>query len=133
MAAIDGLMPGEMTAPINGGWSAKDMLAHLTAWEELMLFDFKRAALGRIVANYCRGTDVWNPILQTGRDVFPLDQVLDELGETREAVMCALDEIADEGFISGDVAGACQIMALHDWQHATDITNWRKRGTSDVS
>ena len=34
--AIARLSEAQLTAPIDGDWSAKDMLAHLTAWEQLM-------------------------------------------------------------------------------------------------
>jgi hypothetical protein len=40
--------------------------------------------------------------------------------------MRALDDIADDRFASGEVPGACQILAVHDWQHATEISSWRK-------
>lgn len=129
ISAITGLTRDEMMVPVSGGWSVKDMLTHITSWEELIVFDLQRLSLGRTPANYCRGTDEWNPILMTGRDNFPLDQVLSEFTEIRDAVTRALDEIADERFVSGEVAGACQILALHDWQHATDINNWRKANT----
>lgn len=134
-SAIARLTPEEMTVPVDGGWSVKEMLTHIVSWEELTLFDLRRMTLGRTPANYCRGTDEWNPILMAGRDKFPLDQVLQELTESRKAITRALDEIADQRFSLGDVPGACQVLALHDWQHATEISNWRKSNwrASDVS
>lgn len=124
-AAIVGLTPDELVVSVDGGWSVKDMVTHLTSWEELILIDLRRLKLRRVSANYCRGTDEWNPILMTGRDSFPLEQVLDELTESREAIKRALEEISDDQFTSGGVPGACQVLAMHDWQHATDINNWR--------
>lgn len=39
-AAIDGLTPAQMETPDAGGWSIKDNLAHLTAWERYMLLHY---------------------------------------------------------------------------------------------
>lgn len=36
-AVIDGLTPAQMETADEGGWSIKDNLAHLTAWERFML------------------------------------------------------------------------------------------------
>ena len=38
--AIDGLTPAQMETPDAGGWSIKDNLAHLTAWERYMLLHY---------------------------------------------------------------------------------------------
>ena len=40
MRAIEGLPPEQMSVPDAGGWSIKDNLAHLTAWEQLMLLHY---------------------------------------------------------------------------------------------
>jgi hypothetical protein len=37
MRAIGGLAPGPMSAPMSGGWSIKDNLAHLAAWEQFLV------------------------------------------------------------------------------------------------
>ena len=34
---IEGMTPEQLSAPMVGGWSAKDNLAHLAAWEQFML------------------------------------------------------------------------------------------------
>lgn len=34
---IGGLTDAQMTAPGEGGWSIKDILAHITAWEQMLL------------------------------------------------------------------------------------------------
>jgi hypothetical protein len=37
MRAIEGLAPEQMSAPRSGGWSVKDHLAHLAAWEQFLV------------------------------------------------------------------------------------------------
>jgi hypothetical protein len=40
MQAIERLTPEQMSIPDAGGWSIKDNLAHLTAWEQFMLLHY---------------------------------------------------------------------------------------------
>ena len=40
MRAIEGLTPGQMNAPMSGGWSVKDNLAHLNAWEQFLVHHY---------------------------------------------------------------------------------------------
>ena len=127
LAAIDGLKPELMAVPVLGDWSVKDIVTHVTSWEELILLDLNRLKRGRIPARYHEATDKWNETLMSVRRGFPLDQVLAELGETRDALMKALDEVADDQFAAGDVPGSCQITALHDWEHARQIKEWRSQ------
>jgi len=37
MRAIEELTPEQMSAPMSGGWSVKDNLAHLAAWEQFLV------------------------------------------------------------------------------------------------
>jgi hypothetical protein len=126
--AIEGLLPAQMTAPRLGDWSVKDVLTHITSWEELMLIDLERIRLGRVpglASQPQEATDKWNETLMSVRLVFPLEQVMAEFTETRTAVMAALERLPDEAFSRGWVAGSCQVSALHDWEHATEIARWR--------
>jgi hypothetical protein len=46
---IFSLTEGQMLQPtLEGGWSVKDMMAHITAWEGLMIGWLKTAMLGEI-------------------------------------------------------------------------------------
>jgi hypothetical protein len=125
-AAIAGLTPEEMTAFAVDEWSVKDIVAHVTSWEQIILIDLERIKAGRTPANYCRGTDDWNEFLMLGHESFNLEQVMTEFAETREAIMQALDAIPDDAFAEGDLLGNLNIIATHDWQHASDIKTWRE-------
>jgi hypothetical protein len=127
MAAIEGLDGERMLQPLPGGWSVRDMLTHITSWEELIVLDLDRLKRGRVAARYCRGTDEWNELLLSVRTQLPLGQVLTELSETREAALKALNQMTGERLAAADVAGSCQILALHDWQHTQEISEWRQR------
>lgn len=129
-SAIDGLMPDQMTTVAIDDWSVKDILTHLTSWEELLIPDIYRLARGHaagLASIPQEATDKWNDLLMSVRRHFPLDQVLAEFTETREALLKALDEVPDDQFESGYIAGNCQITALHEWAHARDIRECRQR------
>lgn len=129
MAAIDGITADRMLEPVDGEWSVKDILTHIASWDELIIPDLKRLRAGRVPtlgSNLEEATDKWNDLLMTFRRNLPLDQVLDELTETRDEVVEILDSIDDDRF-EGIVVGHCQVAALHDWQHAKDINEWRSR------
>ena len=128
--AIDGLVPDHMTTVAIDDWSVKDILTHLTSWEELLIPDIYRLARGHaagLVCNPQEATDKWNDLLMGVRRHFPLDQVLAEFAGTRQAFLNALDEVPNDQFESGYIPGNCQITALHEWAHARDIREWRQR------
>jgi uncharacterized protein (TIGR03083 family) len=129
-SAIDGLPPDRMLVPVLEDWSIKDILSHITSWDELLLPDIYRLARGRAAGLACNvqaANDKWNDLLMSVRRDFPLDQVLAEFAESREALLRALDEVPDDQFDSGYIPGNCQVTAFHDWEHARDIRAWRNR------
>lgn len=126
--AIDRLSAAQMTVAIDGDWSVKDILTHVASWDELILPDLRRLQLGRtptLASNPEEATDKWNDLMMAFRRNLPLDQVLAELAETRAAFIDALDQIDENQFAAGHVVGHCQVAALHDWEHARQITEWR--------
>jgi uncharacterized protein (TIGR03083 family) len=128
--SIAGLTQDQMITTAIDDWSVKDILTHLTSWEELLLPDIYRLARGHtagLAANPQEATDKWNDLLMGVRRHFPLDQILAEFGETREALLAALDGVPDDQFEFGYIPGNCQITALHEWAHARDIREWRQR------
>jgi DinB superfamily len=129
-SAIEGLPADKMLVPVIDDWSVKDILTHITSWDELLLPDIYRLARGRVAGLACNvqeANDKWNDLLMSVRGHFPLDQVLAEFVETRYALLKALDEIPDDQFDSGYIPGNCQVTAFHDWEHARDIRAWRDR------
>jgi len=129
LAAIDGLKPEQMTVPMLGDWSVKDILAHVASWEEYSLPDFRRVAQGQVPALAAfREADVdqWNALIMGLRKNFPLDQVLHEFEYYRRATMAALDALPDERFAQGQFPFVLAIVASqHDRDHAAQIRAWR--------
>jgi uncharacterized protein (TIGR03083 family) len=129
-SAIKGLPADKMLVPLLNDWSVKDILTHITSWDELLLPDIYRLARGRAAGLACNvqaANDRWNDLLMSVRRDFPLDQVLAEFAESREALLKALEEVPEEQFNSGYIPGNCQVTAFHDWEHARDIRAWRDK------
>jgi uncharacterized protein (TIGR03083 family) len=129
-SAIDGLPPDKMLVPLLNDWSVKDILTHITSWDELLLPDIYRLSRGRVAGLACNvqaANDRWNDLPMSVRRDFPLDQVLAEFAESREALLKALEEVPEEQFDSGYIPGNWQVTAFHDWEHARDIRAWRDR------
>ena len=129
-SAIEGLPPDKMLVPVFGDWSVKDILTHITSWDELLLPDIYRLARGHVAGLACNvqeANDRWNDLLMSVRRQFPLDQVLAEFADTRAALLRALGAVPDNQFDSGYIPGNCQVTAFHDWEHARDIHAWRDR------
>lgn len=131
MAAIDGLKPEQMTVPVVGDWSVKDLLTHVSSWEEYTLPDYRRLAHGQVPALACfheADVDQWNVLMMALRRNFPLDQALQEMGHYRQASIAALDALPEEAFAQGQMARIlATIAAGHDLQHTADIRQWRQR------
>lgn len=125
-ASFEGLSADQMLASMPGEWSVKEILTHVTSWEELILLDLQRIERGRQPARYHAGNDTWNPVLMNGRDAFPLDQVLSEFAEVHSALVHLLESFED-GLFPGEVTGMCNVLAMHDWEHTAHIQAWREK------
>ena len=99
-AALGRLDATQLTTPIDGTWSAKDMLAHLTGWEQIMLHfhvggqPFEQVAqLG--VAYASTPVDVINEALYQRERNRPLDEVLAAFRRSHRELLVALDRMSD--------------------------------------
>lgn len=130
MREVDAVPPEEMGLPVVDGWSIKDLLAHITYWEETSIPDLQRVLRGDMpaLANFQPDkTDAWNELAMGMRREFPLSQALRELKDVRETFREHLDRLPDEAFRSGWVPVYCAVSASHDRKHAADIREWRRK------
>ncbi len=85
----------------HAGWSVKDHLAHLVAWEESIAALFedrpRHAALGIDEALFSGGSfDAMNAAIREQRKDLPLGQVIAELHSTHERLLKWLRPLSDE-------------------------------------
>jgi hypothetical protein len=127
--AIEGLPESEMTRPVDGTWSVKDMLAHISSWDELGATDITRASRGHVPALMAFKDDEiddWNAGLMRGRTMFSLPQALFELDDRRQRLVEVLNS-APEQLINGPLAARLvDVLVEHDQMHAREISEWRQ-------
>ncbi len=129
--AIGGIPGEKMTATAFGSWSVKDVLCHLTSWEQFATADLQRVRRGHIpqLATFrMEDVDDWNAWLMRSRNLFPLPQAMSELEESRRQFTAALNELPDNLFAGGQVARTlAEGLTNGEKGHAAEIREWRER------
>ncbi len=131
LEAIDGIPEDKMTAPAFGDWSVKDVLCHLTSWEQFAAPDMQRVGRGHIpqLATFrVEDVDEWNAHMMRSRNLFPLPQVIFELEDSRRQLIDALNALPENLFAAGQMARMLIDGLVHGEQgHAADIRAWRQK------
>ena len=90
-ASFAGLTPAQMEQPgAAGEWSIKDILTHVTVWEEESLKYLPAIAAGEKAPSYRRvygGIDAFNAQMVAARAALPLDEVLRRLETTHRQLV----------------------------------------------
>jgi len=99
LQTVEKLTPRQMTTPDVGGWSPKDNLAHLSAWEQFMLrchlqgqpphqaFQIDEATLEQLDENGI------NQILFERNRLRPSEDILKEFQQSHTQVLTALEQM----------------------------------------
>jgi uncharacterized protein (TIGR03083 family) len=97
--AIGRLSEAQVTAPGADGWSIKDHLAHLTAWERsvlgLLRGQPRHEVMGLDEATYEAGFDQANAVIQRRSQARPLDEVMADFQTTHAEVLTMLGDLTD--------------------------------------
>ncbi|MCI0399167.1 MAG: type II toxin-antitoxin system HicB family antitoxin [Chloroflexi bacterium] len=121
--------------PVFEGYTAKDLLAHVAAWDEFHVNRMKLAAAGREAEIASVELDDYNAAIHAERQGWSLDQALDAFMAARRSVLETSAGISDELFHRpvrlpwGDVRSVRQWTVWryeHDAGHLADLDNWRK-------
>ena len=128
---ISGIPEDKMSVAAFGAWSVKDVLCHLTSWEQFATVDLQRVKRGHIpqLATFrMEDVDDWNAGLMRSRNLFPLPQAMSELEESRRQFIAALNELPDNLFAGGQVARTlAEALTNGEEGHAADIRSWRQQ------
>jgi hypothetical protein len=141
-AAIDGIDDAGMLEPgVVDGWSLKDLLAHVSIWEQLALQHVEQWRSGQpVVGLGDMSVDDYNARESARRRSWSLQQVRAEADETRRRLREMLASLTDEDWnaIAGEgqdqgplgewIGGALngdQGPGTHAGEHAEQILAWR--------
>ena len=124
-ALLTRLSPAEITAQaLDEGWSVKDSLAHLTAWEKMMLGWIDSMRRGEPVVRYAPGfietaESGDEPMVRLNEKLYQddrqrsLDDVLGDFRRTHEEVLGSLDAMSEADiFEPRDFASRKQIRLI---------------------
>ena len=128
--AVRGIPEDRLSVPMHGEWSAKDIVAHVSSWNEMSALDMRRLARGHVpcIAAF-READVneWNAFLMRPRKLFPAAQVLSELEGCYDALAEALGTVPQAMFEPGQmVSNLLALIGGHYRDHARHIREWRE-------
>ncbi len=127
-ALIASLNPVEEVYP---GWTEKELLAHITGWDDLIINTLNRHLCGQApVVSINRGIDFYNSTTVAERENLTLEHVKREYRETRDALKDLLRSIPTEVFDQviitpwgprGTVKEFIQVFSHHEREHEEEI------------
>ncbi len=101
-ASYAGLSDAQMTEPgVVGAWSVKDILAHVTTWEEESLKYLPLIATGGRPPRYSvqyGGVDAFNAQMAEQKRRLSLSEVLKQLDETHHRLVDYIQAVPEEQF-----------------------------------
>jgi len=120
-----------MQAGVTGRWSVKDILAHVTTWEEEalkylpLILERKRSPRYR---NLYGGMDAFNALMTEKKRTLPLSEVLSQLDATHQRLVEYLSGVPDENFaIETSFRRRLRLDTWgHYFIHARAIQEWRE-------
>jgi hypothetical protein len=127
-----GLPDARLLEPgVAGEWSVRDILAHVTTWEEEALKDLPVIAAGGRPPPYRAfgGLDAFNAQMAAQRRGLPLAEVRRQAGETHARLLAYLGAVAEEQF-AGETRFRHRLRLdtySHYALHARMIREWRER------
>lgn len=126
LGAIDGLSDQQLAEPSLDGWSVKDHLAHVAAWDEIRASEVIRISAGFESAWHMAGgrDDDLGDILYEVRRELSLAQVMWELEATRARLLDAI-AAATPRALDASLYGEAALRSDHELQHAGWIRQWR--------
>jgi hypothetical protein len=131
-----GLSESKLTEPgVTGNWSVKDIIAHVTWWEEESLKHLPIILKGGKPARYSTkygGIDAFNAQMTVQKQGLSLSEVLREMDETHRRLIAYVQSIPKEHFTRETrVRRRLRLDTYsHYPKHAKSIREWRDRQSS---
>lgn len=126
LASLAGLSDALMVELTLDGWSAKDHLAHLAAWEDIRASEVLRISAGHDSAwRMTRDQDgIYTALAHDLRRDLSIEQIRWELETSRQRLMEAISAATPTG-LEPSRYGPVGLRSAHEAQHAGWITRWR--------
>jgi len=130
-----GLSDSQLTEPgVTGNWSVKDIIAHVSWWEEEALKHLPLIIKGdrppRYSATY-GGIDAFNALMTEQKQSLSLSNVLQQQDETHRRLIAYIQSVPEEQFTSETrVRRRLRLDTYNHYpKHATAIRTWREQST----
>jgi len=132
-ASYAGLSEGQLAEPgVAGDWSARDILAHVTTWEEEALKYLPLLLAGGRPPRYSTqygGIDAFNAQITQQKRALPLAEVQRQLADTHQRLLAYLQQAPEEQF-ARETRFRHRLRletTAHYTLHAGMIRDWRQR------
>jgi hypothetical protein len=140
---VAGLDEAAMTEPgVVGAWSIKDILGHVTAWDQMVVQHLECWRRGEEPPRRdWASADDYNAREAAKRQGWPLAQILDEAADIRGRLLTLLDGVTDEEWVAlmtlngeqrplgewvGGALSGDEGPGTHAAEHAAQIHAWRE-------
>jgi hypothetical protein len=132
---IEDLLPKiDPEKEIYPGWTIKQMLAHITGWDDATIDSLRAHVSGRTpLVPASRGINEYNARTVSSRQDLDLEHVLNEWRLTRKVLRTIIEEMPENKFFEplvvpwghqGTVTYLVETFRDHEDEHARDMMEW---------
>jgi hypothetical protein len=126
LSAIESLTPVQLVEPTIDGWSVKDHLFHLAAWDTIRAQDVVRISAGHTTA--LRMTEeqdaAFSKLVYELSGDLAIEQAFWELSTSHERLIRAIEDATERG-LDASLYGEAALLSTHEAQHTGWIRRWR--------
>jgi hypothetical protein len=141
---IEKILPTiDLTHQIYPDWTMKDMLAHMTGWDDATIDSLRAHVIGRSPSvDAIRSLDEYNALTVSSRKDLNYEHVLREWRLTRQVLRTIIEQMPDDKFLEplvvpwGEKATVTFLVDMfreHEEEHTRDILEWAKDTTHPLT
>jgi hypothetical protein len=134
---LEELLPGiDPEKEVCPGWTIKQMLAHITGWDDACIDALRAHEYGRPPTfPVILSLDKYNEYTVSSRKNLTFDQTLKEWRLTRQVLRAIIEQFPEEKFFEPvavpwgrktTISELVEIFSDHEGEHARDIIEWLK-------
>ena len=118
------------------GWSIKDMLAHMTGWDDATIDSLRAYIIERPLSLLTiHSLDEYNTLTVSSRKDLDYEHILNEWRHTRQVLRTIIEQLPEDKFIKpvivpwGEEVTVTYLLEMfhdHEEEHIRDILTWLK-------